>query len=893
MNIKTICFNGSNAISLADLRLRVKKCVCGKPHRDEDMVGGFSVTNHRLDYSCDPDFRAKLLYRITKKKLPTEIPIPHEFILVKTNTRIIKNQKKKLPPRELHEVFEKSAKKAKYLPPRLKSATWKREVLSRAGWKKHKERMRERIGLFQHWRIMAFDFETRPSDQTPIMVCLTEELKDGSLALVNEFVGVLCHIEFLRFVFHMILEAKPFTKIVVLGFNSSRFDNIFLTTAMRHVQDKRLHYRYIESNGRIIELTLQVDRQREVTFRDVLMYFPVGSRGTLRNMASTLKLDMQKNDCSLEEMQYVGDLIVSGKPHQEDETFLREIEYCRQDTRVLYGLAKYIGKVFSSMPGPTNYYFMANWSVIPKSYAFLVWFITLPQLAFSFLPWVLDEVNVIRFYAVTDIRPARFLKCSIYGGRTLCGSVGQVMRGVTSTDICSEYPAAMNGPMPFGKPFYPSLCAINHINKRLRDDALFSDNFAFCQLFPPFIAHVRFSKAREYSVHNRTTGRHSSEQVLPFIPYKYMPSEFIENPISKKCGPLEWLADTNGEELCGIYNCVDIYHMRRMGFKVQITTVHRPISWPSWSLVLGELFSHLYIEKARAKKAGNPELELLIKIVINSSIGKFAQRMNEKSAFDGIDYVNTGKIGRNNVMYQLNSFCMAWSRIINQGHQSLICKGTHIPDYKWTTDDSCFLNEPLYGDTDNLIFRACNVEAIKAAMTKHSLFPSEKLCSFNLTHTYFNMTLEFESWHKCPNASGGPCLANVIFLGKKSYIMQCGACPAFRLKAKGHSKAGIKVEDYACLFHDPQFTENYFLGPNDDLGAIETSRRLFQTVYPQLTPEQAYKFSSGQRFSMKIALPKSGKISVVPTYIERSYRASISPNQTRCTNSDCLRIIHV
>lgn len=900
LGVKHIYFNGTNPIDIDSFGRRIRKCKCQEKHDGDDLVTAFHIVRGKLDFICLPEFRERFLAHLFSP-MPTgsQILLPKDLLMTSFRSR-----KSKLKPmRTLRDVFEFKKvghRPAQYVKSKFRAANWNKTFLEYQSWNKYKENMRDRIKKFKHFRIMAFDFETRPSDSTPVIVCMTEEKRDGSLELVAEFVGPQCHIEYLKFLFDMILKADPFTKIVVLGFNSSRFDNIFITSAMRHVQDPRLKYRYVESNGRIIELTLQVADQREVTLRDVLMYFPVGSRGSLRNMAITLKLDMQKNDCSLEEMQYVGDLIVGGGGgglltkggFENDATFLREIEYCRQDTRVLYGLAKYIGTVFSAMPGPTNYYLKANWSVIPSVYCYLVWFITLPQLAFSFLPWVLDDVPIETFSSLVDLVPARFIKCSIYGGRTLCASVGQIIRGVTSTDICSEYPAAMNGPMPSGRPFYCGLSKINELNRLLANDKLFADNFAFCQVFPPFIAHVRIFKEREFSVHNPSTGFHSSEQTLPFIPYKHMPDEFIANPISKKCGALEWLADTNGKELFGIYNCIDIYHMRRMGFSVHITTVYRTICWPQWSTILGKLFSHLYIEKARAKKAGNAELELLIKIVINSSIGKFAQRMTEKVDFDGVTYTKTGKVGRNKIMYQLNSFCMAWSRIINQSHQSLICKGTHIPDFLWTTDDSCFINQPLYGDTDNLIFRALNVDAIKAAMTSYSLFPSEVLCSFNMTGTYFNMTLEFESWHKCPSGIS-PCIANVVFLGKKSYIMQCASCNAFRLKAKGHSKSGIKVEDYAKLFHDPLYTENYFLQDGDDLGAIETSRRLLQAVYPHLTQDEAYKLTSGKRFSMKITLPKTGRISITPTFIERTYRASISPNQVRCTKLDCLRIIHV
>lgn len=867
------------------------------------MADRAELKDRSIVFSSNIDFYSFLSAKLFGDAVSFPVMLPHGYAVVESKP--LKPRAKKAEP-VFSEAFE--CKAGKYIQPRgWSSCSWQKEELPHNSWEKRKKIAKNKLKDVRHFRIMAFDFESRPSDSLPVIVCLTEKVGD-EIKLVLEITGPDCHIDFLLALRNLLLSEPSHSRIVILGFNSSRFDNIFLAAAMNKVIGG-IEFKYLESNGRIIDLTMQADKDRSLSFRDVLLYFPVGNRGSLRKMAKNFNLDMQKGDCTLEEMEYVGNLLLNEDPNVEDDPiYQKELEYCRQDTRVLYGLAEHAGGIFCSMPGPKKYYLESNPAVIPPLLCYLLWFITLPQLAIGFLPWVIPKFDVSQFYACVRIKDARFLKCSIYGGRTLCGTIGQILRNLCSTDICSEYPSAMNGPMPSGIPHYASLRWVNYTNRFLADDELFAENFPFCGKTRPFVAYVRFSKDRKRSVHNDKLGDHTAEQVLPFIPYRKMSHTFISDPTAPAPGGLEWLADTNGEELYGVYNCIDIYHMRRMGFKVQIVTSFRPICWPQWSDQLGILFSLLYVMKAQAKMKGDSKLELLVKILINSAIGKFAQRLTPNTSFDGVNFIKGG-FSRNKVLYQLNSFCMAYSRLINQGHQSLICKGTHIPDYNWDLTDECFLNSPIYGDTDNLIFEARNVDKIIEAMKENDLYPSIKLCTFNRGMMFFNFTLEFEMWHKCPHASQeNPPRSGGVFLGKKNYLLFCERCneaekeraeimgESFdpmnvpdRTKAKGHNAQGIKSKDFLCLLNS-SLHRNSLLPANANLDATETSRRLFLQVYPHLSYDEALKITSGKRFSFKVSLPKSGQIGLEPTHIERSYRAFIPDAQERCLV--CYKLVH-
>jgi DNA polymerase type B, organellar and viral len=641
-------------------------------------------------------------------------------------------------------------------------------------------------------------------------------------------------------------------------------------------------------------------------------------------MAKRFNLEFQKFECSLEIMENVGNLTTqlfdtqtSSYSDESIETlynckdFCDELTYCIQDTRVLYGLAKYTGEIFLSLKEPAEFFFYINDKVIPPRFSYLVLFMTLAQSAFRMLPHLSNNKSEFdsAFFSLTSPSTSRLLKCSIYGGRTLAGSVGQIIRNVVSTDICSEYPTAMTGPMPYGKAYFMPLEVLNKYNLLLQDDFLFSKNFNFSELFQPFIARVYFSKDFDLSFQHSSNLTdeeglpfHRSDHVLPFVPYRSMSLDYITNAdTTEPPGLLEWISHTNGNELCGVYNCVDIYIMRRLGFKVRISTSVIPIIWPKWTFILGEIYSKLYIVKSTAKRNNNPNLELAAKILLNSSIGKFAQKTIPEQSYNGKEYI-LGKVVKNTSIFQLNSFCMAYSRIINNGHQALITQHKVHSDYIWSVSDNFFKAIPVYCDTDNLIFHLPEknpsdyIDTLLDIFNKNNLGPQTSLGSFDPSTFSINFTLEFEFWHKCnaplekrihPKVD----LCNIVILGKKSYIMQCSACKQVRLKAKGQNQKGIDADLLANkLLQDLTISKNYFLTRALSYNADDITAAIFQYVWPNLSISECKKITSGSRFSFKIRMAKSGAWAIEPSSIERTYKGFITGSQTQCTI--CYSIIH-
>ena len=854
------------------------------------------------------------------KKHRPHICIPGGPFIVLSKARATVTRKKKFVA--AHCEYYEPCDKGGVMYEKRGLADWYRDPLSGTGWQAPNRRRRDLIYTIKSFRIFSFDFETRPSDATPVMVCMTEQnISTGEVSLFREDIGPRCHITFFRGLIDFVASSSVGATSVVLGFNSSRFDNIFLADAMAHLtqedRDKIKTIKYMESSSRIVELVICGKRNQCMYFRDVLLYFPVGTRASLAVMARNLLGDKeQKSECSLEEMEIVANLIID-HPNEAatHPLYEKELLYCRQDTRVLFGLAAHIGKVFTSMEGPRQFYLEIKPHIIPPYYAFLIWFFTLPQAAKSFLLFVQPEYTpeLGKFYAISNLHAARFVKTSIYGGRTLCVTVGQIIRNLVSTDICSEYPSAMACPLPYGRASYASINWINQMNKFLRDDPLWEhpEGFAYCNYVRPFVAYVAFSKKRALMTHEHNDSSsysHRADQLLPFIPYRRVNHAYISDPFKKATadvGSLEWLADTNGQTLHGVYTAIDIYHMRRLGFSVHITTNYRTIVWEKWSTRLGSIFQQVYLIKYQAKKSGDPALELLAKIIMNSGIGKFAQRINPECSFDGHTYIkDASAVKINRTLYQINAFCMSASRLINQGHQSLTCKGEYLPDYNWEPAEGNLLNDVVYADTDNIIYRANNLGPIKAAMDKWQLLPSQHLASFNLSNMTFRFSLEFEEWHKdkvtgkpckCPNRDKSPygpdiTPSSALFFGRKSYVMMCELCGAIRLKAKGHNQAGLVPEDFACIFNDGLDRDYFLRGENGRNDAMSVTRRLFRYIYPFINEDELLNLTSGARFTFKITLPRTGQISIRPSSIERAYNAFIPSMQRRCNT--CFVLVH-
>jgi hypothetical protein len=908
------------------------------------------INGNRICYDDFGHFLFRYAASLIFKHSVEEVILPHGvFVKAKPISKKSSITIQRCRPIEPKEEYIQSGPKfsgAPYMKNRL--FNWSDDELRTVPWSRAPNTELEKVSNFE---LLAFDFETHPGPgpraAQPVMVCVTKlNFDNGSIIDLTHFLGIDCHYKLIKWLADYLCAAPPGSLIIVVGFNSSRFDNIYVAAGLASIKgDPRLSKapRYLETKGRIIDITLSTRKGKHgarsvLSFRDILMYFPVGSRGSLKNMAKNFKLAEMKDEITLDEMRQVADMIIDYQENNRDneipsidwpDPFSKELKYCYQDTRVLYGLTEHMGKILSAMDGPKNAYFMNN-PKIPVHFSFIAQFLTLPQTAYKFLPFIFPEDYTSIFQYIVSANEAIICQRSIYGGRTLCGTITQPIYGVVSTDICSEYPSAMCGPMPYGAAYHMGLEKINLINRTLSQDDLFIDSAAnLMEIFPtPFIAYCSIFKERDDNQHY-DNGVHVVDQNIPFVPYRNAEVEWLSSVYPTGGKPqLRWISDTGGEVWNAVYNCVDIFAMRKLGFKVQISTAMRPIMWAGWSYNLRKIYEDVFKMKALAKRSGDANLELLVKILLNSSIGKFAQRVVEGTEFDGETF-SKKKTNNNKTLFHLNSFCMSMSRLINQGHQSLVCKGDHIPNWKW--DNVQQINTSVYYcDTDNIIFNKSGWEKVHEQMHSAKLYPQvDFLASFVEAGSYFNMTLEFEEWHKCDSKPNPeiPIVSNVIFLGKKSYVMFCTFCGpknlaimnqikldhpewpscrvsdcvkcnelkklrsiSFRLKAKGHDKSGIMPEDYATILSaDPPLPLNCFIPPGEPYNAEECSYRMFKLMYPNRTEFELRNMTSGKRFSFNISLPSSGKISLCPSNIERKYRACIPAGQRRCTT--CYTII--
>ena len=191
-------------------------------------------------------------------------------------------------------------------------------------------------------------------------------------------------------------------------------------------------------------------------------------------------------------------------------------------------------------------------------------------------------------------------------------------------------PQAMQGDLPGGKAECGNNEFISRVNTAIMSGTYHPYNFL------PFIGACALYKEKT-NIHVQSvlpdpySSVHALDDLFPFVPYRENSMENLTSTgVTKKVGDLEWLSSTNGQVLYGFYNSIDIYTALQLGFSIKLVNYTWPIVWEKWASCLGECYAYFYTEKCNAKKAGNAYAADLYKLIMNSSIGKFAQVKNVK-----------------------------------------------------------------------------------------------------------------------------------------------------------------------------------------------------------------------------------------------------------------------
>ena len=801
----------------------------------------------------------------------------------------------------------------------------------------------------------AFDFETNTTTLEPFMLCISKvDYFGGKPYEFKSYGAGPSDPESFMFDFWsdiVIFLGKAFNACnIYTSFNGACFDNFFLLRTWHKFRKNRIaeltnkiKMTYIQANGAITSLTLSGPKMSTVIFRDILRFLPADKKGSMKKVCENLKLPFQKEDCSIQEIhkawEYVQTLKMKGhcfRPSKiEDANYKKVYHYCLVDTFCVFGIMDYMGKLYMSVE---EFREIFAHPICPPEYGYLFFFFTLAQSAYRLFPYAAmnppeglpaidpDQLGKT-FSAVSKSGQAQIIRRSIYGGKTLSPAIGLTVvpppgTSISCWDISSMYPCAALGPQPAGECSQATCENLEEWNKALYNKSFHSGHF------PPFIGYCGIMKVKPKVNHVATRlpapwdTTHCIDDIFPFVPYRSNSADGFSDDkasfLKNATGSLEWISHTGGKVLYGFYNSIDIHTMSQLGFEV--TVLNRPfkvLKWEMWSDMLSSAFRVLYARKYLAKQQGDENSELIFKILLNGTIGKFAQRpMEDVIIKDGIPY-RTGKANSRNVtLYQLNSFIMSYSRRLSLG---LFCSIAFDDPEAWINALSYselwrsrpVKRIPLYSDTDNCVFihNISEEDGCEDALKRMDLSADGSLGAFKAETVTFDFHVEPERWHKpkkdpltglsIPNPCKSLSHSGLFIFARKFYLLKCAGCNDLRLKNKGHNTEGIDPMKFAKIFDVCETRKDFILQDPHNFCecATCTTIRLFTVVIPEYTAWTRRRITSGKRFSIKKTLaptPFSSyeAFSLAPSEIERCIQITVPYFQKRCPMPTCKFLVH-
>lgn len=803
-------------------------------------------------------------------------------------------------------------------------------------------------------RVFAYDYEaiSYPGEvHIPYMLAVVEKKAGAPPFTVGVYEGLSLTEAFLIEVFAMAGNTTKPTIFLFWSFNGSKYDHAHICHTY-YAQKFGMRYqgiiepRFAKGAGKLVVLGFRhVKSKSQILFRDVLQYLPAGTAGSLASVCATLKLQYTKRlDTTLDELNQVGEAVLERKAWTPESRALYEKvrDYCIRDCNPMFEIAGYTGRTFASIKRAWDEIFSANKAIpeeFQREHAFAIFGFTLPNIAFVFIPYdqsaefqrMLGET----YNALTSHSDAQKARRSIVGGRCLSPFTAHIIQtpadGPIQTyavDVSSEYPAASVGPLPGGAPYYLPLYEIQAINVALEDGSFRPDSFR------PFIALVRIYRERDVIQHTKTSwGRvcHLLSQACPFVPYRANCKKGIDDPLVRKTGPLEWIDDTNGTTKYAFYTSVTCYTAMQRGFIINIDPSRCvqngfwPIGWEKWTMELGHMFQDIYVRKNAAKQAKDSLMELLMKIFLNASIGKFGERPTEV-----VDESNPVRLKQarpqNTSLYQINSFIMAHKDRVAAGMMAWAITDDIFNLKAMWDPDQVYKRLVMYTDTDNCIFQTNeSAEEVEEALKKAGLIVDGTVGVWHPKEYQVKFRLEIENWHSCiqplydlpqpvglAKPVGKPLLKCDFFfsLARKVYIWVCSSCGAIRCKCKGHMVCkDEKDEDTRIGFRSLPFIRalrcegplsefTLFNESQGDLCEQCINEAMFARVTPHVDADAGVPFmTSGARTTFKKIFTTANSVPFIiqNSTVERAVQLAIAggrvePFQRFCPL--CYTLVH-
>lgn len=626
----------------------------------------------------------------------------------------------------------------------------------------------------------------------PILICVCCNNAFNSFSTIASFVKYLLLLAF---------RTRPFGTINVIGFNSSRYDDVFLVEECRKYlsmkwssKKRNRDYSYIQKQGAIIFNTFSAYHVK-IQFNDILRY--TGNIVSLRQIASDLKVPLAKG-------YFPFQVLNLNPPEVDSDGFLAEKYF---DSNKAFSETK---QIWISLR-------KCDWFTLLKDYCFrdvivtkLIWEKLsdmykryIPQLShldlcqFHGAPSLMKNValNSIKVENVQVFRGREVKKnllyapClqsydlwlqSLYGGWVGSHVLGILPKkyNLSMIDIVSHYPTSFTGFFGIGK-------ARNLVPTELVEFKEKLKHYSLNEL-PIFVADVELKPPNVITEFvSPCPQRNEKGQLI----WSYLRKRQILNSVDL------WNCVQRGWEIVQIFSG-DIFPRKAILFRDYVKT-----------------FAKIKDEGAQEK---NYTKKMIGKIGLNSCIGKFGERKkreitrfvrdidDEKHVNDLVTLcppyctriikavipkdnyeewvIEESDYSTNNVPIHIASIMYAYSRVILR---QLIDESN---SQKNTDIKKILIPHPIYGDTDSIVTTKNNVTHLREK------FPNR----FQTTVGLFDTEQQQFDYHvsiETEFISNQSTLA-AIFFGLKSYMIvtDVGA----KLRCKGHK---LSSHSDRCLRH--------------------------------------------------------------------------------------------
>lgn len=393
------------------------------------------------------------------------------------------------------------------------------------------------------------------------------------------------------------------------------------------------------------------------------------------------------------------------REHFEADLTAESIFYCQRDTAIVAYMCK------EKLP---DWFSSGQDIIFADKYGFFL-FYSQAHIAYNMMLAMSTETYF-------QIQKEFYLygKESYYGARCESCIYGKEARGqFGGYDISSLYPSGMNNPMPTGQFWYQynqptSIELTSDIDKIWKQK--------------PFICTVTLEK--------------SIPDTLLEKSYGILPVRLNGN-----------LVYTTDGKVTGVYTCIDICAAIQDGW--QVVEAKKFLVWPKWTTAPAEFYQHWFKIKQSSKNI--PAKYWFSKIVLNSSIGKFCQKIFDPK-------------NDNTKPSYLGWFCLAYTRIAHRKIKEMLL--------------AIGCDRVYYGDTDSIFVDRHYIT--KLEYWYPDIFNSKML------GTAKQITGEKES-----------DFDTIIVLGKKSYCMISDG-KLVKTGSKGVNKKFATISMYRQCLRDRQ-----------------------------------------------------------------------------------------